>query len=610
MDPYEQQLLRVFDRHDHERRGSLDRAGLVQLCRALQLEERGVALIESLLRSNSRISFPEFKEALVTLLDTTQNNREFHNNDTKAPSPSPEREVSPKFVFGSKKYGRRSRPKANDLSDPQIVQKTNVPLQKSCSQSDVVLVKKRKLKRCTSFPGGGGGGNEYEYEYEQLYEGGNDDVLVATEEMLREAWRTLGVGEDGFLNQSELILVCDAIGLHKLAGGVLRQLADGAGGRISFRELLQALRQDDAWADQLSFENNQQEEEHDKDTKEKEKHLNLSCLAEEVFKYITLGPDGSGFVCSEALADMWESAGITSPKALLSDLGFERATSVDVHELAAVLEREINANPHIALLQASLTLYQAEIKCLKTIVEQTSAEREKLKSDVSAANERSALLAQEVDDNHARMEQAAENQVRLLEQRHACIVKELAERSNGEKEQLATLNERLERKIATLESEEAKLRVDVEAVRKYAGGVEAENRALRSEVGESIRREAALALEVGLLEAERNARAEREAERVEPLLAQVAELRAENARLRDGNDEMLAEIERLGGRMAALRARSNEQDHVDCSSGLGSKRRNDESPSKELNDCRLGGFSPVLFTIYLLLDLLDTVAVK
>lgn len=40
----------------------------------------------------------------------------------------------------------------------------------------------------------------------------SEQELICTEEMLREAWKKLGVGEDGYLNQTELVLVCDAIG--------------------------------------------------------------------------------------------------------------------------------------------------------------------------------------------------------------------------------------------------------------------------------------------------------------------------------------------------------------------------------------------------------------
>lgn len=118
LDPYEQQLLKVFDSYDHDNRGSLDSEGLTQLCQTLQLEERGAELVRCLLKDpkRSRATFGEFKEALLALLGNIQ-------NEEKG---SPDREVSPKFVYGSKKYGRRSRPRedgGNERKPPTPVQR-------------------------------------------------------------------------------------------------------------------------------------------------------------------------------------------------------------------------------------------------------------------------------------------------------------------------------------------------------------------------------------------------------------------------------------------------------------------------------------------------------
>lgn len=110
LDPYEQQLLKVFDSYDHENCGSLDREGLTQLCHTLQLEEQGTELIRCLLKDpkRSRATFTEFKDALLALLGNMQNGAVVDKG-------SPDREVSPKFVYGSKKYGRRSRPRSEDI---------------------------------------------------------------------------------------------------------------------------------------------------------------------------------------------------------------------------------------------------------------------------------------------------------------------------------------------------------------------------------------------------------------------------------------------------------------------------------------------------------------
>lgn len=143
LDPYEQQLLKVFDSYDHENCGSLDKEGLTQLCHTLQLEEQGTELIKCLLKDpkHSRATFTEFKEALLTLLGNMQN----ENSVSEMDKGSPDREVSPKFVYGSKKYGRRSRPKndelsvSNEVNDMNAFNKSpnNTPVQRSNSQCDV-----------------------------------------------------------------------------------------------------------------------------------------------------------------------------------------------------------------------------------------------------------------------------------------------------------------------------------------------------------------------------------------------------------------------------------------------------------------------------------------
>lgn len=156
LDPYEQQLLAVFNRYDYNQVGSLDEQGLKELCQTLQLQEQGIELISNLLNepSKSRVKFMEFKDALLTLLDNMQNNHstseQFNENETKS---SPEREVSPKYIYGSKKYGRRSRPKAdlnldeqNDLNFLNIAVKVNKDSTVQRSNSEVSHSKKKKNK--------------------------------------------------------------------------------------------------------------------------------------------------------------------------------------------------------------------------------------------------------------------------------------------------------------------------------------------------------------------------------------------------------------------------------------------------------------------------------
>lgn len=634
LDPYEQQLLKVFDSYDHENCGSLDKEGLTQLCHTLQLEEQGTELIKCLLKDpkHSRATFTEFKEALLTLLGNMQN----ENSVSEMDKGSPDREVSPKFVYGSKKYGRRSRPRndeinVNDVNDMNALNKSpnNAPVQRSNSQCDVSYSKKRKtnnkLKRCTSFPGN----HDFEFQKSQVNNliNTSDSDFVCTEEMLREAWNKLGVGKDGHLNQTELVLVCDAIGLQKLAKGVIRQLSDKLAvdfnHKISFQELLEVLQHDETWSEVLNSGSNNLDENLD---------INLSHMPKDALfrdnsqavQHITLGPDGSGIISTDLVIEMWENAGITSPKLLLSDLGFT-TQQIDVVKLATILEKEIKgindsnmtdySSPHVALLQATLTLYQSEIRCLKSILEQMCAEREKLKCDVIEANNRATLLAQEVDDNHARMERNTQNQVRLLEQRHADILKEMNEQFTNEKEQASFLNQRLEQKIVLLENEEAKLRSDLSIAQNYSSSLEKDNQLLNEQIQELERVKNMLADQIGMLEGERQKYME--IEQIEPLLAKLSNLQVENSQLRDRNDEMVSEIEELSNQISTMRAKMsstptfNEQPaeeniSIICEGvGLGSKRRSDESPSKDITALGLG--KKIIYLILLIKEIQYTI---
>ncbi|KAF5279174.1 hypothetical protein FQR65_LT03421 [Abscondita terminalis] len=628
LDPYEQQLLKVFDSYDFDNKGSLDRDGLTQLCCNLQLEEQGIDLIQHLLSEPniSRVTFVEFKDALLTSLGSIQNNK-LQNSDI-TDDVSPDREVSPKYVYGTKKYGRRSRPKTdnavtmdgiNDYINYSNKITYNTSVQRSNSQSEVLFSKKRKttkLKRCTSFPG------SQDFDFHKMSgevtNGFTNQEFTCTEEMLRQAWEKLGVGDDGYLNQTELVLVCDAIGLHKLAKGVIRQLSSklqvDVNHKISFQELLEALQHDDTWSDVLNPTSPTVDDSLDLSLGISESHFPDGDL--KLVQYITLGPDGTGFINTDMITEMWENVGICSPKLLLQELGFV-CSQINVSELASALEKEIKSvndskgftNPQIVLLQAVLTLYRSEIRCLKNILEQMCAERDKLKNDVVEANNRATMLAQEVDDNHARMEQNTQQQVKLIEQRHADIMKEVTEQLSGEKEKISHNNESLKQRILSLEAEEAQLRSDLHLAQEYSISIEKENQILNNQVSELQQVKSALSEQLNILENDKhNYEYENQQSQIEPLLKQLSSLQIENSQLRDKNDEMLTEIESLNNQICVMKSKGSntsifhnleqsmeENISVVCEGvGLGSKRRSDDSPSKDLNVLGLGDSSPRL----------------
>lgn len=595
MDPYEQQLLNVFDSYDIDNKGSLDKEALTQLCQTLQLEDQTNELIRALLpgkinSSTCRASFAEFKDALLAILGNLQNsnsNKVQKNLNPEVDNNSPEREVSPKLVYGSKRYGRRSKPKLDGTPIKQqndmnyLNKSTNV--QRSNSQCETLSKKRKspnaKVKRCTSFPGNNDFNRPIDHNKQQSNSGDEQQEhqqFICTEEMLREAWKNLGVGTDGYLNQTELILVCDAIGLHQLANVVLRQMSDKLtvdyNHKISFQELLEVLQQDETWSDLL---NTPQIPSKVPQTDPIIK--TTSCIISDTIsvndsssfalKQISLGPDGSGVISADLLLDLWETAGISSPKTLLSDLGFNEHV-INVVELVTVLDKEIktindisttrfnntqhNQSQHsqVALLQATVSLYQTEIRCAKQILSQVKAEREKLRTDVSEANKRAALLALEVDDNHARMEKNVAQQMKMMEQKHNDILRQVSEQFNIDKEHISTLNQNLQQKIELLENEELKLRNELKSAQSYANSVEVENQTMVLHIGELNNAKQNLSDQVVQLESEKmNGEA---AQKLNVLVAQLSALHLKNSELRDRNDEMASEIQSLNREISIL----------------------------------------------------------
>lgn len=628
MDPYEQQLLNVFDSYDFDNQGSLDKEALTQLCQTLQLEDQTSELIRVLLpeRNHSsacRASFVEFKDALLAILGNLQNSNSTkgqRNQNTEVDNNSPEREVSPKLVYGSKRYGRRTKPKLDGTPTKQqndmnyLNKSTNV--QRSNSQCESLSKKRKptntKVKRCTSFPGNNDYNRPIDQQNKQQSSSGDEQQVqqfICTEEMLREAWKNLGVGTDGYLNQTELILVCDAIGLHELANAVLRQLSDKLSAdynhKISFQELLEVLQQDETWSDLLNTSQLVTK------VPQNDPIINTTCVTvisddNSSAKYISLGPDGSGVISTDLLMELWEAAGISTPKSLLNDLGFNEHV-INVAELATVLDKEIKSmndshtdnisvhyrhvdtpdkigsfvgqNQVVALLQASVSLYQTEIRCAKQILSQVKAEREKLRTDVTEANKRASLLALEVDDNHVRMEKSVQQQMKVIEQKHNDILRQVSEQFNTDKEHIAALNQNLQQKIECLENEELKLRNELKSAQSYGSSLEVENQTMVLQIGELNNAKHNLEEQVVQLESDKiNVES---AQKLEVLVAQLSSLHLKNSELRDQNDEMACEIQSLNREISLLR-------------GLNSRRQNSANDLDDSMNCTTNYLSQTL----------------
>lgn len=113
--------------------------------------------------------------------------------------------------------------------------------------------------------------------------------------------------------------------------------------------------------------------------------------------------------------DLWERSQIPNGRGILLALGFDN-DDINVAQLNKVMEEEIpnlDEEPQIALMKACLVLQSTELSSLRQTTKQLHAENSKLRADNKDANRRIALLAVEIDERHASLEDATKKEVSL-----------------------------------------------------------------------------------------------------------------------------------------------------------------------------------------------------
>lgn len=574
-DPYEQQLLAVFESCDRAGTGRLDSEGLAILCQKLHLQEGHDQLKGCLLRSGSGtkavFTFTEFRDALLALLGAGWRQTEDIEDEREQ---SPDREVSPKFVFGQKKYGRRSRPESTDQDSggqdtvvddadcdtflPPITNDNDYKIK--CGS---ILEEEHKLRRSTvSTPDSVASIIIDKDEMESSHGQGEAE--------LRAAWKRLGVGSDGFLDKLELAMVCRAVGMEKVAEEVINQVFSKLDldhkGRISFEEFLQLFRSG---------------------TPQSPSHPVVSSPPPQPFQsshLASLDINSTGYVSTDSIIELWEMAGVVGASGLLHDLGMPGSTEVNITLLASVLDEEIrnirqdtkvhpNCSSHVALLTAALALAHVQIKCSKSSLEHMIGERDKLRNDLAEANERASLLAQEIDDRHARMEKASQMQIKVMEQRHAEQLKQLSLQLTADREQLTASTQRLEKKLAQQQEEESRIRADLATLQMEYETLEKDNRSLADRLSGCEELKARAEKEIQRMEKlqQRVSELEGSSDQVASLIESLTQLQAENASLRDRNDELTIQVETLTSRVSNRKQGSSIS--LEGCLGGGTKRR-------------------------------------
>lgn len=139
------------------------------------------------------------------------------------------------------------------------------------------------------------------------------------------------------------------------------------------------------------------------------------------------------------------------------------------------------------------------------------------------------------------------SQIRLLEQRHSDIVRELTTQLATDREHWSHLNAKLESRIKTLETDEAKLRSDMAAIQSENSALENEHTHMQQKVANVLDQNVKLNHQLlDVVERQHNEdsyKSDKESTEVQHLLEKIAVLQIENANLRDKNDELVTEVE-------------------------------------------------------------------
>jgi len=246
---------------------------------------------------------------------------------------------------------------------------------------------------------------------------------------------------------------------------------------------------------------------------------------------------------------------VAEPSRVLVELGLHNAT-LDTAEVSRLLQEEVAQASEVLTyptVQAGLLTIQTEARVMRGSLDCLGEERDKLRQDLVDANQRSELLAQEIDEQHARQEKEGLEQVQALETRWAEQVREVTRQAEEEQEathdKVFELQRLLSQNSSNFKSIESHLKKDIENLLKENDRLEVENKTLQQqsrEAEELLRNMKREEENIGLLRkhlmvVENGARTGQNG-RIPDLAKQVEELAAMNKDLKDKNDELILHL--------------------------------------------------------------------
>ncbi|XP_037870325.1 blastoderm-specific protein 25D [Bombyx mori] len=463
-----------------------------------QLDGRGVQLVETLFgRPSDRVTFTQFRNGLLSVLDTDR------SDPSVEPSTSDDAdlELAPRYVFGSKKYGRRSRP-------PRPLETTSTPRASSASRldSDHRRARHRPVCRRSS-----SAMESRDFE-------SDDDYKPSAE---------LDPGRQ--IDRSEALALCQGLNMEGVDRLIEHIFTQSTGTEMTVAEFFRRL--DSELATTI------------REVRERS-NTNPRTGSSESIEETRLSADN--------IIEAWENAGVPRPRALLAELGFKE-NAVNSVGLENILDEELRTlsspvDERSLLLNAALAIARLQAKLLRERADATAAERDKLRADVADANARARLLAQEIDENHARLEAELKSNLKRAEARHAEAVRGASAEAAAERERTAVLSSRLQEEIKRRIEAETRLKVESEELKSRLEDTEVRLHRSEERVAEVERERTRLEAEVLVADRASAGRSPLSAEQgsAGEIETHIERLQLENLRLRDRIDELCAALEVQG----------------------------------------------------------------
>ncbi|XP_008298299.1 ninein isoform X1 [Stegastes partitus] len=468
-DHYEERLKEVFDSFDASGRGSLCPEELSDLCQSLHLDDAAPALLQALLqnqdRLTARVDFDQFKNALILVLSSTIEQPQAEQE----PLPKPESpEIQPKFVKGSKRYGRRSTPEfiepISDLSEVPNVSTADGEDLEDNYDSAVPRKRERWNAHETST-------EEYEAEGQMHLwnpdepstpRGSSGSLSARLEERLREACEDLAITWDGCAGHTELLALCEHVGLEITGDTLLSLTGDGV---MNVQEFVsKVVKHNKPPTPSASTPYRQLKRLHSTQPFDEggRRIATPSALTSSIgMRLFSTLDDGTGYTPVECILDAWIEEGIENSTEILQALNFSLDGKLSLSDLTMALENELLVTKN-GIHQAALASFKAEIRYLLERVDREIREKEKIQSDLEKAEKLKTQLATEVDEHHSAIEHMNSLNLRKLEQEHkeklAAVRSELMKEMDQIQQQAGLQREELEAEIDKIRDDESFLR--------------------------------------------------------------------------------------------------------------------------------------------------------